>query len=73
MVNDPLKTSRCTPLRFLTFPACFTVLIRESLLSLDTAEQLFLAKPKHRREKKERKEKKSGRSLTNEVGRSKIY
>ena len=46
--------------RFLIFLACFTVLIRGSLLSLNTAERLFLAMPKHRKEKKERKEKKKG-------------
>ena len=57
MVNDPLKTARRTPLRFLTLLACFTVLIHKKLLSLDTAERLFLAMPKHRKEKKERKEK----------------
>ena len=52
-----------------TFLACFTVLIRESLLSLNTAERLFLAMRKHRKEK-ERKEKKkrekSGKSGSEE-------
>ena len=56
-----------TRLRFLTFLACFTVLIRESLLSLNPAERLFLAMPKNRKEKKERtigkeKREKSGKS-----------
>ena len=56
MVNVPRPPR--TRLRFLTFFACLTVLIRESLLSLNTAERLFLAMPKHRKEKKEREEKK---------------
>ena len=66
LLNNNLRRSphfgKCpsprTRLRFLTFLACFTVLICESLLSLNTAEWLFLAMSKNRKEKKERKKKK---------------
>ena len=59
MVNVSLMTYTY-PLEVLDLSCLFyTVLIRESLLLLNTAKRLFLAMPKHWKEKKERKVKRN--------------
>ena len=55
----------------MTFLACFTVLIRESLLSLNTAERLFLAMPEHPAEGKEGEKRKEKREKSDKSGSEK--